>query len=182
MTEGQPIPRVTATEHVFDSAILGARVDTLAEASGASYKRVVIEYGQSVALVPIDGDGNVLLVRQYRHPAGRWLLELPAGGIDDRDADPAAAALRELREETGYRGTITRLGGFYLAAGYSDEYQHVFLATDLAEDPLEADEDEDLRLERVSLEQALALAASGEIADAKSVASLLLYLRHLGRP
>jgi ADP-ribose pyrophosphatase len=69
----------------------------------------------------------------------------------------------------------------FLAPGYSEEYQHVFAATDLAEDALEADEDEDLRLERVTLEHALTLVDSGEIRDAKSIAGLMLYLRHIGR-
>jgi ADP-ribose pyrophosphatase len=120
------------------------------------------------------------MVRQYRHPAGRWLLEIPAGGIDAHDASPEAAAIRELREETGYRGRITKLGGFYLACGYSDEYMHVFLAEDLAEDPLPGDEDEDLRLERVPLDRALAMLDAGELGDAKTIAGMMLYLRHLG--
>ncbi len=175
------IPQVTGTEHVFDSPILGLRVDALRDAAGASYNRVVVEYGEAVVLVPVADDGRVLMVRQYRHPTGRWLLELPAGGIDERDTIPADAALRELREETGYRGTIEQIGGFFLAPGYSDEYQYIFAASDLSEDPLDADEDEDLRLEQVTLDEALALIASGEICDAKTIASLLLYLRHTGR-
>ena len=101
--------------------------------------------------------------------------------IDHAGEDPVAAGLRELREETGYRGTIEQIGGFFLAPGYSDEYQYIFAASDLSEDPLDADEDEDLRLEQVTLDEALALIASGEICDAKTIASLLLYLRHTGR-
>lgn len=181
MSDALETPQVTATEHVFDSAILGLRVDDLREASGAAYKRVVVEYGEAVVLVPVDADGRLLMVRQYRHPTGRWLLELPAGGIDSRDTTPIDAALRELREETGYRGTLEQIGGFFLAPGYSDEYQYIFAAKDLAEDALDADEDEDLRLERVTLEEALAHIMSGEICDAKTIASLLLYLRHTGR-
>ena len=121
------------------------------------------------------------MVRQYRHPVARWLLELPAGGVDERDTTPEDAAQRELREETGHRGTLTKLGGLFLAPGYSDEYQHIYLAQDLVEDPLEADEDEDLVLERVSLDDALRFVDSGQICDAKSIAALLMYLRHIGR-
>jgi ADP-ribose pyrophosphatase len=142
---------------------------------------VIVEYGVAVVLVPVDADGRLLMVRQYRHPTGHWLLELPAGGVDERDASPDAAALRELREETGHRGTLTRIGGLYLAPGYSDEYQHMYVARDLVEDPLEADEDEELVLERVTLDDALALVDSGEIRDAKSIAGLLMYLRHIAR-
>ena len=176
-----PIPDVVTTRREYSGSILDVRVDSVREADGTSYERVVVEYGVAVVLVPVDADGRLLMVRQYRHPAGRWLLELPAGGVDERDATPEAAALRELREETGHRGTLTRIGGLFLAPGYSDEYQHIYLARDLRPDPLEADEDEDLVLERVSLDDALALVDSGEICDAKSVAALLMYLRHTGR-
>jgi ADP-ribose pyrophosphatase len=140
-----------------------------------------VEYGVAVVLVPVDTDGRLLMVRQYRHPVGRWLLELPAGGVDERDATPEEAALRELREETGHRGTLARIGGLFLAPGYSDEYQHMYVATDLVEDPLDADEDENLVLERVTLEDALAFVDAGAICDAKSIAALLMYLRHINR-
>jgi ADP-ribose pyrophosphatase len=175
------IPEVVGSERVFDGKALSVRVDALREAGGATYAREVVEYGVAVVLVPVDADGRLLMVRQYRHPVGRWLLELPAGGVDDRDASPEDAALRELREETGHRGTLTRIGGLYLAPGYSDEYQHMYAAHGLVEDPLDADEDEDLVLERVTLDDALALVDAGDICDAKSIAALLMYLRHIGR-
>jgi ADP-ribose pyrophosphatase len=174
------VPQTIATREVFEGHILNVRVDTLRSSGGSTFDREVVSYGQAVVLVPRDTDGRLLLVRQYRHATGAWLLELPAGGIDDRDATPEDAAQRELREETGYRGTITRIGEMFLAPGYSDEYQYIFAADDLIEDALEADEDEDLRLERVSLDDALRLVDAGEIRDAKSIAGLLMYLRHLG--
>jgi len=175
------IPEVTSTTRAFDGKLIGVRVDTLREEDGRTYTREIVEYGTAVVLVPVDGDGKLLMVRQYRHPTGKWLLELPAGGVDDHDASPEAAALRELREETGHRGTLTRIGGMFLAPGYSEEYQHIYAATDLVEDPLDADEDEDLILERVSLDDALRYVDEGVICDAKSIAALLMYLRHLGR-
>ena len=175
------IPEVISSERVFGGKFLGLRVDALCEGGGAAYERAVVEYGVAVVLVPVDADGRLLMVRQYRHPTGRWLLELPAGGVDERDASPEAAALRELREETGHRGTLTRIGGLYLAPGYSDEYQHMYVAQDLVEDPLDADEDEELVLERVTLDDALAFVDSEQICDAKSIAALLMYLRHGGR-
>ncbi len=174
-------PEVVGSERMFHGKLLDLRVDSIREASGASYDRVVVEYGVAVVLVPIGADGRLLMVRQYRHPAGRWLLELPAGGVDERDASPEDAALRELREETGHRGTLTRIGGLFLAPGYSDEYQHIYEARELVEDPLAADEDEDLVLERVSLDDALRFVDAGEICDAKSIAALLMYLRHIGK-
>jgi ADP-ribose pyrophosphatase len=180
MTDGgQPIPNVISSERVLDRDFIGLRVDRLARDDGSSYPRAVVEYGVSVAIVAIDDDGRLLMVRQYRHPTGRWLLEVPAGGVDAHDASPEAAALRELREEAGVRGDIKRLGGFFLACGYSDEYMHVFLAEHLVEDPLAGDEDEDVRVERVSLERALTMLDADELGDAKTVAALMLYQRHL---
>jgi len=174
------IPSVIETQRKFDGKMVGLRVDTLRTAGGATYMREVVEYGVAVVLVPVDADGRLLMVRQYRHPTGAWLLELPAGGVDETDASNEAAAQRELREETGHRGTLKRIGGMYLAPGYSEEYQEIFAATDLVEDALDADADEDLRLERVSLDDALALVDTEQIRDAKSIAALLMYLRHIG--
>jgi ADP-ribose pyrophosphatase len=175
------IPKVVATERVFDGKMIGLRVDTLRTSAGVSYQREVVEYGTAVVLVPVDAAGRLLMVRQYRHPTGKWLLELPAGGVDERDASPEEAAQRELREETGHRGVLQRIGGLYLAPGYSEEYQHMYTARDLVEDPLDADEDEDLLLERVPMDAALRYVDDGTICDAKSIAALLMYLRHIGR-
>jgi ADP-ribose pyrophosphatase len=161
--------------------MINVRVDTLRAAAGNEYAREVVEYGEAVVLVPVDADRRILMVRQYRHAVGEWLLELPAGGIDEHDASPAEAAMRELREETGHRGTLALLGRFFLAPGYSDELQHIFAAADLVEDPLDPDDDEDLRLERVPLEQALALIDRGTVRDAKSIAALMLLVRSRDR-
>lgn len=139
------IPDVILSEQRFRGKMLGLRVDTLALPDGSSYTREIVEYGVAVVLVPVDEAGCILMVRQYRHAVKEWLLELPAGGVDERDASPEAAAVRELREETGHNGTLTRIGGMFLAPGYSEEYQHVYAAHDLVEDALEADEDEESR-------------------------------------
>lgn len=170
------VPALTASEQVFDGKKLRLYVETLQMRDGPSVSFERVEYGAAVVLVPTDAEGRLLLVRQYRHAVGRTLLELPAGGIDSGE-DPADAALRELREETGYRGTMRRIGGMFLAPGYSDEYQHVFVARDLVPDALEPDEEEDLRLERMTLDEALAAVDAEQIADAKSVAALMMYVR-----
>lgn len=175
------IPQVVSSERVFRGRMIGLRVDALRTSDGATFNREVVEYGVAVVLVPVDVSGRLLMVGQYRHPTGRWLLELPAGGVDAIDASNQAAALRELREETGFSGSLRRIGGMYLAPGYSEEYQEVFEATDLVEDALDADEDEDLRLEHVPLETVLRYIDDGTICDAKTIAALLMYLRHIGR-
>ena len=122
-----------------------------------------------------------MLVRQWRLPAGRALLEIPAGGLDVAEdgskEDPELAARRELEEETGLRaGTWTRLAGFYTAPGFTDEFMHLFLATDLSpvspDGRLGPDEDERLILERRPWRDAVAAVESGEIDDAKSIVGL----------
>ena len=157
------------------------RVDKIRLRNGATSQREVVEHGGAVSVVPIDPQGRVLLVRQDRHATGRPLREIPAGGLEAGEA-PEETAQRELQEETGYRAaSITRLGGFFLAPGYSSEYLHVYLAESLSEDRLDGDEDEEIEVEALDLEAALALVDLGKIEDAKSVAGLLLYARHLGR-
>src|SRR5207302_9828630 len=124
------------------------------------------------------GDSRLILrMSQVRQPARAVWMGLSAGGVDERDASLEVAALRELREETGHRGRLRRIGGIFLAPGYSEEYQHIFLAEELAEDALDSDEDEDLQLERLTLEEALAAVDREEIRDAKSIAALLMYVR-----
>ncbi len=135
----------------------------------------------------IDPAGRVLLVRQWRTPAGRVLLEIPAGTLDIDPAtgaieDPDLASRRELEEETGYRaGRWERLTAFYTAPGFSSEYMTLYLATELVaahpDERLGPDEDEHLQLERRTLAAALGAVDRGEIADAKSILALLWVAR-----
>ena len=150
------------------------RQDHLKTPDGRETKFEIIEHSGSVVIIPIDENGNVLLVRQYRHATGQDLLELPAGTLDDNEA-PESCAAREIREETGMAaGVLTKLGEFYLAPGYSTEFMAVFLATDLSYSPLEADADEFLSVEKVPVAEAIEMAERGEIPDAKSLAALFL--------
>jgi ADP-ribose pyrophosphatase len=150
------------------------RRDTLKTPDGHETKFEIIEHGGSVVIIPVDENGNVLLVRQYRHAAGGDLLELPAGTLDE-DEKPEACAAREIREETNMAaGMLKKLGDFYLAPGYSTEFMHVFLATDLSYNPLEEDEDEFLSVEALPVAEAIQKAERGEIPDAKSLAALFL--------
>jgi len=150
------------------------RRDTLKTPDGRKTKFEIIEHGGSVVIIPVDEYGNMLLVRQYRHATGGELLELPAGTLD-KDEDPKVCAAREIREETGMAaGNLVRLGDFWLAPGYSTEFMVVFLATDLSFNPLEADADEFLSVERVPVEEVIQMAERGEMPDAKSLAALFL--------
>ena len=133
-----------------------------------------MEHVGSVIIIPLDDQGNLLFVRQYRHAAGLDLLELPAGTLDEGEA-PEACAHREIREETGMAaGHWNIWADSTWRPGYSTEYMHVYLATDLRPDPLEADADEFLTVENIPLARAMEMARRGEIPDAKSLAALFL--------
>ena len=120
------------------------------------------------------------MVRQYRHSAGQVLLELPAGTLEPGE-DPRACAERECREEIGMApGRLTPLGECFLAPGYSTEYMYFYLAEDLSPAPLEADQDEDLRVERVPTAALAGRVSLGELRDAKSLAALYLARERLG--
>jgi ADP-ribose pyrophosphatase len=134
----------------------------------------VIVHPGSVVLVPVDEKGQVYFVRQYRHAADDNMLELPAG-TREHDEHPRDCAAREIREEIGMAAAnLQEIGAFYLAPGYSTEFMHVFLATGLTHSPLQADADEFLSVETLSVPAALKLAESGNLADAKTLAALLL--------
>ena len=151
------------------------RRDTLKTPDERETKFDIIEHHGSVVIIPIDAQGNLLFVRQYRHATGGDLLELPAGTLDDAHEPPEHCAAREIREETGFAaGKLTRLGEFYLAPGYSTEFMVVFLATELRHDPLQADADEFISLEAVPLREALQRAEGGAVPDAKSLAALYI--------
>jgi len=155
------------------------RRDTMKAPDGRETHYDIVEHGGSVVLLPLDQDGNLLFVRQYRHAAGADLLELPAGTREGDEPFEECAA-REIREETGMEaGTLVRIGSFYLAPGYSTEYMAVFLATDLKPNPLPADDDEFLLVEKISVREAIQSAERGEIPDSKSLAALLLARPHL---
>ncbi len=167
------------SEVVYPGHAFTIRRDTVRLPGGRETRLDIVDHVGSVIIVPMDAEGNLLFVRQYRHAAGLDLLELPAGTLDENE-EPLACASREIREETGMAaGKLDLLGGFYLAPGYSTEYMHVYLATDLRQDPLEADADEFLTLERYPLAEAMTMFERGAIEDGKSVAAILLARKHL---
>ena len=165
-----------ATQQIYQGRAVNIRVDTVEKASGAKTTREVVEHSDCIAVVALDEHGDILLVRQFRHAVDRFLLEVPAGGIDTGE-EPADSVRRELQEEIGYfPHKIDRLGGFYATPGYGTEYLHCFVATDLMPARLVAEDTDDIELVRVSPEQIPRLITSGEICDAKSIAALLIFL------
>jgi ADP-ribose pyrophosphatase len=161
---------------IFEGKIMTVRVDTVRLPNGAEATREVVDHADAVTIVPVDGDGNVVLVRQYRHPLGMDLLELPAGGIEEGE-EPVAAAQRELREETGLAaGKLVALGGFYSAPGFLTEYLHLFLATDLTESPLAPDPDEFVEVVRIPIPELKAMISRGDVQDSKTIAGVAMAL------
>lgn len=170
------------SETLMQGRAFKIRRDYLKTPDGRETKYDIVEHGGSVVIVPVDGDGNLLFVRQYRHAAGMDMLELPAGTRDGDEPFEECAA-REIREETGMEaGMLKHIGSFYLAPGYSTEYMGVFLATDLKHNPLEADDDEFLSVEKIPVREAILSAERGEMPDAKSLAALLLARPYLEKP
>ena len=169
------------SETLMQGRAFKIRRDHLKTPDGRETKYEIIEHGGSVIIIPVDADGNLLFVRQYRHAAGMDLLELPAGTRDGDEPFEDCAA-REIREETGMEaGKLQKIGEFYLAPGYSTEFMVVYLATDLKHNPLEADDDEFLEVEKIPVREVVQSAERGEIPDAKSLAALLLASPYLNQ-
>ena len=179
MTEDSVGEPTVESKVVYQGRILDLRVDTVRLPGGRLTTREIAEHSDSVCMVPLDSQGNVLLVRQYRKSVESDLLEVPAGGIEENEA-PEAAALRELQEEVGHTaGKIKHLAGFWVSPGWCTEFMHAYLATELTPAKLDADLDEDITVVRIPLAQTMDLITEGKIQDAKSIASLLLAMRQL---
>ncbi len=162
------------SEMIYSGRVVHLDLDTVLLPNGKTAMREVVRHSGAVAIVPIDTDQNIIMVRQYRHPIGRILLEIPAGTLHEGEA-PELCAVRELQEEIGYKpGHLEKIGAVYLAPGYSSEFIHLYIATDLQESHLEMDEDEFIEVERVSMADALTRIQKGEIADAKTISAVLL--------
>jgi ADP-ribose pyrophosphatase len=167
------------SETVYQGRAFNVRRDEIRLPDGKSARLDIVNHVGAVTLVPVDEQGRVWFVRQYRHAAGEVLLELPAGTLEPGEP-PLDCARREIREEIGMAARrIELIGEYFLAPGYSTEFMHVFLATDLRPDPLPGDEDEFLSTEAIPLEVVQRMIESGKIRDAKTLASLMLAKRYL---
>jgi 8-oxo-dGTP pyrophosphatase MutT (NUDIX family) len=183
MDDSRLLETTIASRVVHTGRYLTVRVDTIRDANGGEHTRDVIDHPGAVAVLALDG-AAVLMVLQYRTPAGRVMLEIPAGTLERAPdlsvEDPETAGPRELGEETGYLAASWRLlGRFFTAPGFATEYMHLYLATDLT--PIDGyagpDVDERLDLVRLPWREAVAQALRGEIEDAKTIVALLLLER-----
>lgn len=168
--------KTVSSRFIFKGRAFSVREDTVINANGDATTRDIVEHSECVAVVPVDANGDILLVRQYRKAVDEELLEIPAGGIDPGE-DPPAAVRRELQEEIGHvPGTVERMGGFYSTPGYCTEYLYLYLATDLRPSRLFAEDTAGIETVRVNPAKIRQLIKSGKICDSKSIAGLLYYL------
>lgn len=166
-------PTILESRQIYCGRIFEVSLATIQEEETV-YTREIISHPGSAVIVPIFPDKSVALVRQYRHPAGKYLLELPAGSLSEGE-NPETGARRELEEEIGVTaGTIEKLIEFYVSPGFLGEKMHVFLATDLTETRQNLEADEILLIEKIPLATIPQLISSGQFEDAKTIIGLTL--------
>jgi ADP-ribose pyrophosphatase len=171
--------RTLSSEEIFKGRVVELSVDTVREGE-KTYRREVVRHAGGACAVARFDDGTVALVRQYRHPAGRHVLELPAGKLEAGES-PELCARRELEEEVGVvPGRVEPLADFYTTPGFCSERLWVFLATDLREAETRHEDDEIIEVVRVPLARALSMIRDGEIEDAKTIIGLLLAAQRFG--
>lgn len=143
--------KTISSRRVYEGRAVNLRIDAVEKASGKRVTREIVEHGDCVVVVVMDAEDNVLLVRQYRKAVEKFLLEIPAGGIDPGESAEECVR-RELQEEIGYLPLkIESLGGFYSTPGYCTEYLYLFLATDLVPSRREAEDTESIEVIRAHL-------------------------------
>lgn len=164
---------ILSTENIFDGRIVHLKVHDVRLPDGSTSKREIIYHQGAVAVVAIDDDNYILLVKQYRIGAGQVLYEIPAGILEPNE-NPEEAIIREMREETQYRPhSIEPIGGIYMTPGYTTEYIYLFYAQGYVHDPLDQDADEFVESIRIKFDEALKMIDNGEIVEAKTITALL---------
>src|SRR5256886_4618129 len=172
-------PEFIDSKKVFTGRVFDVTVDTVREAN-RTYIREVVHHPGSAVILPAFDDGTIALVRQYRHPAVRYLLELPAGTLNDKER-PEEGAARELEEELGLvAAKFEKLSEFFVSPGFCEEKMWLYLATDLTETAQRLEDDELIEVVRLPIDRALQMITDGEIEDAKTIIGLMLAGPRLG--
>lgn len=166
-------PSLVSSKTIYNGKVFDVRVDEIREGE-IEYTREIVVHKGSCVIVPVFADGTVALVRQYRHAAGKHLLELAAGTLEVGE-DPLTGAIRELEEEIGVTaGKIEKLTEFFISPGFVTEKMHVFLVTELTEVGQKLEADEILTVERHSFEELHEMIRTGEIEDAKTIVGVMM--------
>lgn len=166
--------KTISSEMIYEGRILNLRRDKVHVKDGKTSYREIVEHNGGVALAAITPEGKMVMVRQYRKPAEKAILEVPAGKIE-KGEDHRLTAERELKEETGYTaGKIEFITSFYSSIGYSTEVIYLYFATDLTPGETDFDENEAIELYEYELPELKEMVLRGEIEDAKTIAAILL--------
>ena len=177
--QDKPLPQIVGSEEMFRGRIFDVTIDTVREGD-QTYQREVVHHPGSAVIVPAFEDGTVALVCQYRHPAVRYLLEVPAGTLN-RGERPEEGAAREFEEELGFvAGRLEKLTEFYVSPGFCEEKMWIYLATEMTETKQQLEEDEIVDVVRLPFSQALEMISGGEIEDAKTIIGLMLAAPRMG--
>jgi ADP-ribose pyrophosphatase len=175
-------PRLISSKLAYKGKVFSVFTDTVEEPGGGINVRDVIRHNGSVVILAVDesknpNDPDIIFERQYRHAAGQFLIELPAGRVEPKEAT-LAAAKRELIEETGYRAKRwTLLTKYFASPGFLGEWMQIYLARDIREGAATPEPDESIEVFRLPLSEALALVAANKIHDGKTLIGLMLYAR-----
>ena len=164
-----------SSQEIYPGKIIRVEKWQVALLNGETALREIVRHNGAAAIVPVDREGNVTLVRQHRIAVDRFTWEIPAGKLDSPEEDPFHAAKRELEEETGLQAdTWRKLTRIDTTPGFCNERISIYLATDLSQHPAHPDADEFLGLARIPLKEAVARCMSGEFCDSKTVIGLLM--------
>ncbi len=161
-------------KELFKGKIFTVVEDTIAFPNGTEAKWDVLLHDGAAAMVPIDNDGRIVLVEQYRCVADGMILEIPAGKLE-KNEDPALCAARELEEETGYKAkAIEKIGSIYSAVGFSDEVVELFVAKGLEKGTMNLDEDEYVNVKKYTLQEVIDMILTGKIKDSKTISAIFI--------
>lgn len=166
--------KTISSEYLYKGKIINLRKDHVEIVSGKTSYREIVEHNGGVGLVALTEQGKMVLVRQYRKAIDQDILEIPAGKIE-KDEEPMTAAIRELKEETGYTANnIKLIGKIYPSVGYTTERIYLYLCTELTPGETDFDESEAIEIEEFDLEELYEMSLAGKIEDGKTLAAILL--------
>jgi ADP-ribose pyrophosphatase len=163
------IEKTLQSESIFKGKIIDVKIEEVELPNGKTSKREIVKHSGAVAVIALTDNNQIVMVKQFRKPLERTLVEIPAGKLEEGEA-PAASARRELEEETGYKPeNLDYVTSFYTSPGFADEIVHLYYSDELVKSAPQTDDDEFVELMEISLNEALDLIQKKEIYDAKTV-------------